>query len=149
MSVWQGPRLNTIIAFTILASGHFCAAEGRTIHAKFYAVSKRQPERAGWLPTLKQEGRKNIAKAGTHRWRYGVDQSREKHLLGKRYLNKPRLSSDYSDAGFDEYPPYGYPFAGPDHGSSANALGFYKSPYVRYSVSPFTGYYGWYGHLNP
>ena len=46
------------------------------------------------------------------------------------------------------YPPYGYPFLQQQEQRSGE-IGFYRSGYVNYSTSPFTGYYGWYGAISP
>jgi len=54
----------------------------------------------------------------------------------------------YKLAGYSYYPPYGYPFSN-HSGLDSTDVDFYHSPYVQYSTSPFTGYYGWYGQLSP
>lgn len=55
----------------------------------------------------------------------------------------------HSASGSNYYPPYGYPFTNQGGGSRRPTVGFYNSPYVQYSTSPLSGYYGWYGRLSP
>ena len=140
----NGPKMKIIIATMILASGCLCAAEARTAHGKAHHGSSTSLERAGGSTTARHQGRKRLTK-----YRHGGGSERMHTLLGNRFLNDPRLSSPYSPARFHDYPPYGYPFSGSGSGMSGATLGFYNSPYVRYSTSPFTGFYGWYGQLNP
>jgi hypothetical protein len=59
----------------------------------------------------------------------------------------PALNLNNNSAGY--YPPYGYPFSSRSYGSRRATIGYYNNPYVQYSTSPFTGYYGWYGQLSP
>lgn len=64
-----------------------------------------------------------------------------------RYAGRRQFLLDNSTLGY--YPPYGYPFTSRSSGSRRATVGYYTNPYVQYSTSPFTGYYGWYGQLSP
>lgn len=64
------------------------------------------------------------------------------------YSPFPARSQKPGPARASNYPPYGYPFLQQQE-QSPGEIGFYRSGYVNYSTSPFTGYYGWYGNLSP
>jgi hypothetical protein len=135
---------NSAVAVAIVALTPVSAAEAKTarssgkLHAQVSARADKHP--ASRYAAKLERGRHE------HWSRYGNREAGERSRVTGPVLNLPTRGPL---AGSNYYPPYGYPFYNHTPPGRRPTIGFYNSPYVQYSTSPFTGYYGWYGGLSP
>lgn len=114
------------------------ARSGGKLHAQVSARADKHPA-SHYAAKLERDRHE--------RWsRYGSRQAVGRNRVTGPVLNLPMRGPL---AGSNYYPPYGYPFYNHTPPGRRPTIGFYNSPYVQYSTSPFTGYYGWYGGLSP
>ncbi len=131
--------LSVLTATLVLAVTPMSAASAK--HA-------RSPGKASYKVSAQKD------KLAGHTTRHQRDAGPRNRFVGpalnvhySRYGGRRQFLLDNSSLGY--YPPYGYPFTSRSSGQRRATIGYYNNPYVQYSTSPFTGYYGWYGQLSP